>query len=320
MSRFWTRVFVALTAFLVVVSLASAQRWAGRGRLQGTIKNQDKEPIEGAKVTLRHVDSPDEGPDPLFTDKKGRWAYLGLAGGTWTIVIEAEGYVGSEGSYNVVETAFGPGETIRVELRPIPEEVERAAEGAQIVEWIENGNTLLDQQKFAEARAEYERALEKLEESDKPVVLRGIARTHYQEGSVEEAIATLQQALAIEPDDAGTLQLLVTLLVNEGREEEAQTFMARLPQESKLDPDTLLNMGIKRYNDGNLEEALTYFDRTVTENPAMATAYYYRGLVHLAQENAEAATADFTKLLELEPEHYKAAEAKQFLEYLQPQQ
>ncbi|MCP4661474.1 MAG: tetratricopeptide repeat protein [bacterium] len=320
MSRFWIRTLVALTAFLVVVSLASAQRWAGKGRLQGQIKNEEGEFIEGATVTLRHVDSPDEGPDPLTTDKKGRWAYLGLAGGRWTILIDADGYLGSEGSANVIEGAFGPGETIRVELRPIPEEVQREAEGARIVAWIESGNTLLDAQKYAEARAEYERALEKLEESDKPVVLRGIARTYYQEGSVEEAIATLKQALAIEPDDPGALELLVTLLVNEGREEEAQTYMAQLPQESKLDPNTLLNLGIKRYNDGNLEEALEYFDRTVSENPAMATAYYYRGLVHLAQENAEAAAADLSKLLELEPEHPKAAEAKQFLEYLQPQQ
>jgi len=320
MSRFGIRTLVASAALLAAASLASAQGWAGKGRLQGQIKNQEGEPIQGAKVTLRHVDYPDEGPEPLVTDKKGRWAYLGLTGGDWKIVIEAEGYVGSEGSARVIETAFGPGEMIRVELRPIPEEVKRSREGAEILSWIEEGNSLLDAGKYAEARAEYERALEKLEETDKPAVLRGVANTYYREGAVEEAVATLKQALEIVPDDAGTLQLLITLLVNEGREEEAQTYMAQLPEESRLDPDTLLNMGIKRYNEGNMDEALKFFDRAVSENPELATAYYYRGLVYLGQENAEAAIADLTKLLELDADHPNAAEARQFLEYLNSEQ
>ena len=52
-------------------------------------------------------------------------------------------------------------------------------------------------------------------------------------------------ASALAPDDPVTLQLLVNLLVSAGKEGEAQAYMAKLPQGTKLDANTLLNLGIK---------------------------------------------------------------------------
>ena len=41
--------------------------------------------------------------------------------------------------------------------------------------------------------------------------------------------------------------------------------------------------------------------------------------MHLNLGNGEIATADFNKFLELAPEHARAEEARQFLEYLESQ-
>ena len=90
-----------------------------------------------------------------------------------------------------------------------------------------------------------------------------------------------------------------------------------MPEGTKLPPDMLLNVGIQQYNEGDMDSALEYFDRTVEENSAMPDAYYYRGLVHLAQgANAEAA-ADFKTLLTLASEGKQADEARDFLEFLE---
>ena len=80
-----------------------------------------------------------------------------------------------------------------------------------------------------------------------------------------------------------------------------------------MDPATLLNIGIKYYNEGKMDEALAEFDRVVGENPTLADAYYYRGLAYLAQDKAAEAKADFQKLLELDPNHANADEAREFL-------
>ncbi|MEM8962251.1 MAG: tetratricopeptide repeat protein [Acidobacteriota bacterium] len=312
--------FVAVVLVLLLVAPAlSAQQWAGQGRLKGKITDANTgDPVVGAKVTLRHQNSPDIGPEEELTDKRGRWSYLGLAGGNWRIVIEAEGYIPSEGSARVVEKAFGPGQSINVQLRPITEEMMKEAAGNQVMEWINAGNSLLNEGQFAAARAEYERALAELEVEDHPQLLAGIARTYYQEGNNAEAIGTLEKSLAINPDDVNALQLITSIMVDEGREEEAQAYMARLPEGAKMDTNTLLNMGIQAYNEGDAAKAVGLFDRAVAENPELIEAFYYRGLSHLnAGSNAEA-LADFQKVQEMDSA-YKTDEVAPFVEYLKTQ-
>lgn len=305
-------------ALLLLLGAAAlgAQDWKGRGRLQGIVSDADKNPIEGAKVTM-YLGEEGQGPEPICSDKKGRWSILGLATGDWTFVIEADGYKAAEGVINVISESIGPGQTLRVTLNPIPKEVLEAAEGPDPRAMIERGNALLMEQKYAESRAEYEKAIAEIEEVEYHVpILRAVANTYYAEGNAEEAIATLEKALAISAEDQESLKLLVTLLVNEDRDEEAQQYQARIVGEFKLDPNTLLNKGIEAFNAGDTAAAGVYFEQVVAENPELPDAYYYRALVYLNQGKTEEAKADFQKLLELAPSHPKAAEAQEFLEAL----
>ena len=89
--------------------------------------------------------------------------------------------------------------------------------------------------------------------------------------------------------------------------------MAQLPDGTKIDGTVLLNLGIKSYNEGALDAALAQFERAVTENPQLPEAYYFRGLAHLALGHTAEARADFEKLLEIAPDHARAAEAREFL-------
>jgi tetratricopeptide (TPR) repeat protein len=312
------RILPKLMALVAVAQMtaapASPQDWAGRGRLQGVVKNEQGSPLEGAKVSLRQDGQEGQGPEPLLTDKRGKWAYLGLAAGQWSVFIEYEGYVPSEGSVEVSQ--FGPGQTLGVVLRPIPEEELAKSAAAEALARIEEGNALLEQGDYVAARRAYTEALAGFEQESHPSILTGIARTYYKQGDSEQAIDTLEKALELAPDDEDSLRLIISLLVATDREEEAQTYMERLPEGSSIDPDALLNLGIKAYNDNDLETALGYFDRAVAENLDVADAYYYRGLCLLNMSRNEEAEADFRRLLELAPDHPRAEEVRQFLEYI----
>lgn len=306
----------ALAAAVLSLSLSllapplAAQAWKGRGRMQGIVTDPSEQPVTGARVTLRLED---QGPETLLTDDGGRWSILGLAGGTWTIVIEADGYMLSEGTVPLAETAIGPAKPIRVQLKPIPEEQRRQT----ALEWIEQGNELLQQEQYAAARAEYEKARAALGAESHPPILRGVARTYYGEGDVDQALAALERALAIDANDVDSLQLVINLLVEQGREDEAQAYAARLPEGERMDATAALNLGIDLYNEGDLAGALEHFERVVSDNPDLADGYYYRGLVLLNQGEGERARADFERLLALDPSHPKAEEVRQFLAYLQ---
>lgn len=354
-----------------------AQDWVGRGRAHGQVVDSQGNPIEGAEVTLHLPDRPEAGPDPVITGKDGRWAFGGLDGQTWKVVIEKEGYMTSEGTLKVNE--FSPARAVQVELEENP----FAA--------VREGQELVDQGRYAEAREKFQEVLPKMEERQQAQVRTLIGTTHYQQGSYEAAIEAYEQALpglspeeqtstrlrlgdaylqlgdhqrarstyeaalgtlgadgrkqvlmaiarsydleddremAIEtvqrileqnPDDVQALQLIADLLGREGRQEEAQEYLDRIPENQELPPDMLLNQGIRFFNEQKLDRALENFDRVIRQDPDTADAYYYRGLAYLNQGNNDLAKADFQKLLELDPDHPNTAEVEEFLEYLESQ-
>ncbi len=314
-------VFSLLLLLLFAGLPASAQRWAGKGRLHGEIKDEQGRPVEGAAVWLRLGDAaidpqnPGDGPKPITTNKNGKWSVLGLAGGAWRVLILKEGFLASEGNVKVNESGPPP-QAIIIGLKSMSSAEAKAAaaqQGPSVLDVIEEGNQLLTQEKFAEARAAYEKALVQLEPENHPAIMRGIARTYFQEKQPDKAVEVLQQALQIKPDDVESLRLIINLLVSQGKEKEAAEYMAKLPAGETVDPATLLNIGIKFYNEGKMTEALTEFNKVVAENPNLPDAYYYRGLALLASGKSAEAKADFQKLLELDPKHANADEAREFL-------
>ena len=227
----------------------------------------------------------------------------------------------SEGQVQVNE--FAVATPLNITLKAVPKEVQQkvteASGNAKAKVALEQGNALLGQSKYADARAQYEQALSLLEVDDpvlKSSIQRTIARTWFEEGKADKAIETLKTALALKPDDVESLQLISTLLVAAGRESEAEAYMAKLPEGAKVDPNSLLNLGIKLYNEKDLTGALDKFDRVVKDNPELATAYYYRGLTYLGLNKSAEAKADFQKLLELDPNNPNAEEAREFIKSL----
>lgn len=325
---------VFLMVLLAVVASAPVwgQAWAGQARLQGLIKDESGKPIQGATITLRkgtgRVEVKNDGPKQLTTDKNGKWAILGLANGPWGILIQKEGYMDSEGQINAEEHPIGPVQPINITLKKPSQEQLQAAQaaqaqqqgpsaGAQAKAALENANNLLAQGKYADARAAYEEGMSKLEDKSlHPAIYRAIADSYYKEGNTNAAIDTLKKSLELAPNDPDTLQLMVNLLAAAGREEEAKTYMAKLPQGTKVDPAIGLNVGIKAFNEGKMDAALKEFNDVIAANPSLADAYYYRAMVFLNKSQNAQAKADLNKLLELDPNSKFAKDAKDFLKEL----
>jgi len=314
---------VFLIALLAPSSPAAAQEWVGHGRLQGEVRDEQGKPVDGVKITFRkgtdRVDAGKVGPKPIFTDKRGKWSILGLAGGSWGMLLEKDGYMPSEGQVKVDENSVSVPQPIIRTLKVPPKGAQTSKEpskNALAKAAIETGNAHLEAHKYTQAREEYEKALSLLELDDpalKASIQRAIAKTYYEDKQTDKAVELLKKSLELTPNDPDTLQLLVNLLVAQNKEEEAKVYMARLPQGTKIDPTARLNIGIKAYNDRKLDEALKQFDQVVQENPNLPDAYYYRGLVYLNMNKTKEAKADFEKLLEIDPKNEHANDAREFL-------
>src|SRR4029078_684371 len=88
---------------LLCASLADAQDWKGSGRVEGRVLAPDGTPVVGATLKLVHTER--KGGPTIKTDKKGRWAFLGLVAGTWNVDVEAAGYATAHVSVNLATEA-----------------------------------------------------------------------------------------------------------------------------------------------------------------------------------------------------------------------
>ena len=319
-----TRVAVAALAGLLLASAVSAQSWVGRGRLSGGVEDLEGNPVEGAsvKLTLDGI-----GPDEeVVTNRRGRWARAGLAGGSWEVLVSKPGYIPSQHTVRLneyapaserpfVKTALEPGGQTAADGSAAA--VDEGESGQAARESLERGNDLIREGDFEGAITLFNEALPSLGDGGKAAVLVAIAQAQMQLDRDEEALASLEKALGYAPTNVDALQLMSRRLTALGRAEEAQAYLARLPEDLREDPEILLREGVDLYNQNDIEGARVKFDAVVEMEPEWADVYYFRGLALMASGENEAALADFHRLLELEPEGERAEEAKQFAEYLE---
>jgi tetratricopeptide (TPR) repeat protein len=308
----------SLPLFLAVAFLSAAalsgQDWRGKGRAEGHVKDADGQPIADAKVELTR----DSGGGPSTkTDKKGYWAVMGLIGGKWNVDVSASGYETRKTVVGIQEAGRTPPLEIQLQkaAAPAPEPAQAGKDiRAEVTAAVEQGNRLIGEKKYAEARAEYEKALAIL--PDSAPIWKGIAQTYHAEGNTAKAEESLRKVVQLDPADTDAQILLADSLINQGKTAEGKAVLDGLAPGSVRDPGVYTNLAIVFMNKSKPEEARTYMTKAIDLDPALADSYYYRGLASVqAKKNAEA-KADFTKYLELAPNGAQAKEVKEMLQAL----
>ncbi len=331
--RRWRTLAVAFTAMAVAAS-SQAQDWKGKGRIEGQVTDVAGAPVAGASVRVYLGADTAAGPEAVISDKDGKWKIEKLAYGTWKLEITAPKFEVLTGEVPVTKEQSAPNITVKL----APEDTAGRA--------IDAGNTLFNQHKWAEARAEYEKALAALtpeqqatnkrglqlmiaqidvrmkqapkaieslqtlvaEKPDDHEAWRILAQAQREAGQKEAAIDSLKKVAELAPQDTAVYDFLLEWLVEAKRTAEAEEYLAKAP--GKIDPVTLLNLGIQYFNDKKYPEAVAKFDAVVAADPKRTDVLYFRGLAYMEQKRHPEAKADFEKLLAADPAAPKAGDAR----------
>jgi thioredoxin-like negative regulator of GroEL len=312
---------------LLVAGVASAQGWRGMNRIHGIVTDADGKPVKGAKVTLVSKRS-GNGPEPLTTDAKGRWAMGNVLNGSWDIDVVAEGFLPRQMSAQVVEGA-GLTPPIKIVLEPKPVEqpkppVEETKEVIQIggvevapeiAQAVEAGNNFIKEKKFAEAAAEYEKAVAVL--SGNTALKFALARAYHGSGQLKKAVTLMNEIYTADTGNMTAATLLTDMLLEDGQTDEAKKVLAAMPPGALTDVNTVLNIGIRFVNNNKPEDAWKYFNDAVAIAPDVPAAYYYRGIAALQLKKMKEAKADLQKVIEIAPaDSQEAADAKDLLKQM----
>src|SRR5687767_3707535 len=95
-----SKTFLSAAALVAALMVAAVPAMAQTGRIGGTVKDQQNQPLKGATVT---AENPNASPSSFTatTDDKGRYSIIGLRTGPWKITASAPGFAPSSGSVPV---------------------------------------------------------------------------------------------------------------------------------------------------------------------------------------------------------------------------
>jgi len=296
---------VALAFVLFLAAGAAAQDWRGMGRLSGKVTDDAGAPVDG--VTVKAVRGESNAGPTVKTNKKGEWILAGINFGSWAIDFEKDGYDPVKKSASVQEHSSNP---------PLNVTMKKAAAdpNVQLRGDLEKAAALMNQQKYADARAVYEGIL--AAHPDLYQMEPYIARTYYAEKQLDPAIEHLRKAAANEPNNVDVKLLLANVLSEKGNTDEARQILASIDELKITEPSTFVNAGIGLINQKKPEDAITWFDKSIARFPQAPDAYYYRGITELQLGKNDAAKSDLTKFVEMAPNAPETPTAKGILEKL----
>jgi tetratricopeptide (TPR) repeat protein len=287
---------IALFLFLAMTAIFSVSLMA-QASARGNVKGEDGKPLVGATVEL--LNNENGRKFPLKTDAKGNYYLMGVVPGN---------------SYKI--TIFAPdGKTVLWFANGLP----MAGSGETVYDFDlkKEKEAALNAPENAEARKKYE---EQKKTQDKVKNLNAMlaqARDQKKAGDFDGAVATMEQAVAIDqthdviygtladvylPDKkypeseeaykkaiqltaAGSKSLadyhsgLGLALVRQAKNSEAlQECAAAQAVDAASAAQCFFNVGAVMTNQGAVDEANTAFDKAIAADPTKADAYYQKGV------------------------------------------
>lgn len=265
-------------------------------RISGTVKSEDKKPIEGAMVVL--IFSEDGTKYELLTDKKGNWNKSNIFPGTWTIGFMADGY--EPQNYTLEISAIKDNPSMDIRLKRIPESP------------FVKGDALYQQKSYAEALQEYEKVLAENQGLDQAHEKIGLC--YYRLNDLEKAIEAFKMVLEKNPQSQETLINLSSIYFEKGNLEEGMKYFKQLDDKTLTDPGLFYNIGILLFKRSQIDLAIEYLSRSINLNPSYVDAYYQLALAFLNKGDMGEAKKGFEKVIELAPDSEKAGLARKMLE------
>ncbi len=207
-----SKTFFSAAALIVALVVSAVPASAQIGRIGGTIKDPNNQPLKGATVT---AENPAASPSSFTatTDDKGRYSIIGLKSGQWKITASAPGFSPSSGGVNV-RTVGAPMPPVDFVLAPGATGPAGALAGVNTKELqaeIQKAMDLANGQQYDAAIAAYQAILTK---TPALTMINGqIAQVQRLQKKYDDAIASYQKVLAADPsNDKSKIEIGMTYL------------------------------------------------------------------------------------------------------------
>ena len=312
---------IFLFLFLLSTSLASAQEGRGQGRISGTVKDESGNPVEGAEVVCESLEY--DLSLKTKSDKKGKWAIIGLGRSYFRIAVSKEGYIGSETRMRVSQFRNPPLDFVLKSVESADLDTEQGVEVSR--ELFREATSLFDAEKYSTALLLFQEFLERHPELFQ--VRINIGNCYREMGQHEEALveygAVLDKLKEENPDREGNKNAARALThigetyVSMGEMEKAQPYLKQAIEIFPSDHALAFNVAEIYFKDGKIDQAIEYYTLAIQNNPEWPLTYLKIGYAYVNKGDYDQAIASFQKFLELAPEDKEAENVRNLIPQLE---
>jgi len=312
-----SRVAIIGALVLSLVALA-APAFAQGGTLRGKVIDAQNKPVEGAKITMLHVDT--NRKFETKTDSKGEWRQIGLSPGNYTVTAEKDKLT------QTFEVRVGlDTKEVNFALQPGGAggqmTAEQAKKEAERVEGIKaafaQGAELTNAGKFDEAIAKFNEVLVEVPKCVECHVNLGAIHSRKQDWAKAEE--HYKKALELNPESGESYNGLANVYNAQKKFKEAQAMTAEASKRMGAtggSAESLYNQGVIAWNANDFPKAQELFTAAIKADDTHAEAHFMLGQAYLNLGKLPEAAKEFETYTKIAPNGPNAEKAKANFEML----
>jgi tetratricopeptide (TPR) repeat protein len=315
--------FLTIASLLIGAALLidAGQEDMGKGRISGTVADENGAPVEGASIVAQSMRSATklEGR----SDAKGKFAIVGLGTGNWRITATKEGY--GSGSLEMSVRQLGTNPPISFTLKKVSATAAFASD-KEALALLDQGNTLLAQENYDGALQVFEEFRAKYPEIYQ--VHLNIGTCYLRTGELDEAEAEFKLVLDKTLETYGDLKKdpevslrastgLGELYLRRGDFEAAQKYFTQALDISPQDEAAAYNVGELLFSNQKIDEAIRYLELATQIKKDWPKPYLKLGYVYLNKGNLDKSLENFKAFITLDPENPEVPQVKNMIETIE---
>jgi tetratricopeptide (TPR) repeat protein len=271
---------------LLAMAVSAGTSWAQNGGVSGHVTLQDGTTCVKCPIIIERTAI--KATYQTKTDKKGNFIYIGLMPDMYKITLEdPSGKVLFFITKHIeigepTQVDFNLPKEAQQQQQENPQAAQQAAAQQKAQQEMTNLKQVFDQGvqlenagQWAQAAATFQKGEPLAKGNNIPVVLEHEAQAYDKAKMYDQAVATYQKLLAINPNDAAAHNGLGAVYATMGKLPEAQ---AEFHKSAQADPagaaKAYYNEGAVLSNAGKMEEAAAAFKQATTADPKFADAYF----------------------------------------------
>jgi tetratricopeptide (TPR) repeat protein len=313
-------VFLSVIFLTVAFGLSSlaAQENLGKGRINGTVVDENGNPVEGALILVESLQTTTklEGK----SDKKGHFAVAGMGTGMWRITASKSGYTSSSTEMYVRQLTTNP--PITFTLKKVTGLAALTTDETSM-KLFDEGNKLIEAGQYDAALKVFEEFMTKYPQIHQ--VRLNIGTCYLKKEELDKAEAEFKLVLEktvevygdYKKDPAASLRALSGLgeiYLKRNDLDTARKYFTQALEISPEDEVAAYNVAEILFSHQNIDEAIRYYEMAIKIKKDWSKPYHKLGLAYLNKGDYEQALVNLRKYLEMDPNSPEAPQVKSIIE------